>query len=175
MLHHLHAMESSDSSLVQHLLTWWQPAWQPSHSNPHTCKQALVELESGIYCAADSQHETRQTFCRLSYAFLHLIPISKYFCRICTVSNPAVLKKDFGYCGGENANRIFVNITEKFIYKFWKRRVLSPMCKFYVVSSFSQNLEHLKHPAETNLDCDKLERIGEQFVTCINIFENILA
>ena len=35
------------------------------------------------------------------------------------------------------------------------------MWKFYVVSSFSQNLEHLKHPTETNLDCDKLERIGE--------------
>ena len=34
VLHHLHAMDSSDSPLVQHLLTSWQPAWQPSCFNP---------------------------------------------------------------------------------------------------------------------------------------------
>ena len=30
MLPHLHKMDSSESPLVRHLLTSWQPAWQPS-------------------------------------------------------------------------------------------------------------------------------------------------
>ena len=42
-----------DSPLVWHLLTFWQPAWQPSQSFPHTCEKELVELETGTYCAAD--------------------------------------------------------------------------------------------------------------------------
>ena len=65
MLHHLCATGSSDSPLVQHLLTSWQPAWQSSCSNPHTCEQALVGFEFGIYHAAASQPETRQTLCQL--------------------------------------------------------------------------------------------------------------
>ena len=58
-----------DSPLVQHLLTSWQPVWQPSPSLPYTCEQALVGLETRIYHAASApQCETRQTFYRLSYA-----------------------------------------------------------------------------------------------------------
>ena len=57
----LGATDSSDSALVQHLLTSWQPAWQPSFPDPYTCKQALVGLESGIYHDAASQCETKQT------------------------------------------------------------------------------------------------------------------
>ena len=34
VLHRLHAMDSSDSPLVQHLLTSLWPAWQPSHFDP---------------------------------------------------------------------------------------------------------------------------------------------
>ena len=41
--------------MVQHLLTFWQPAWQPNQSFPCTCKQALVGLETGIYRAADER------------------------------------------------------------------------------------------------------------------------
>ena len=37
-----------DSPLVWHLPTSWWPAWQLSHSLPHTCEQALVGLETGI-------------------------------------------------------------------------------------------------------------------------------
>ena len=47
----LPACYSSDSPLVQHLLTSWQPAWQPSHFDPRTCSrqtypQALVASRS---------------------------------------------------------------------------------------------------------------------------------
>ena len=49
VLYHLCAMESSDSPLVQHLLTCWWSAWQLSHSDPHTCEQALVGLESRTF------------------------------------------------------------------------------------------------------------------------------
>ena len=68
MLCHLHTMESSDSLIVQHLLTSWQPACQLSCSDPHTCEQALVGLESRIYSTAASQRETRQRLYQLSYA-----------------------------------------------------------------------------------------------------------
>ena len=34
MLLCLYATESSDSPLVQHLLSSWRPAWQPSHNDP---------------------------------------------------------------------------------------------------------------------------------------------
>ena len=49
----LHALspackESSDSPLVLHLLTSWRAARQPNCSNSHTCKQALVGLESAV-------------------------------------------------------------------------------------------------------------------------------
>ena len=47
MLCHLHATVSSDSPLAWHLLISWQPAWQLSYSDPHTCKQKLVGLKSG--------------------------------------------------------------------------------------------------------------------------------
>ena len=53
--------------LVQQLLTYWQPAWQSSHSLPNTCKQALVGIETGIYhTTAALQCETSQTPYRLS-------------------------------------------------------------------------------------------------------------
>ena len=44
MLSHLCAMKSSDSPLVQHLLISWWPTWQPSHSGPCTCEQALGSI-----------------------------------------------------------------------------------------------------------------------------------
>ena len=69
LLCHSHATESSDSPLVQHLLISWQPVWLPNSSHPHTCKQALVGLKTGIYHAA-LQCETRQTLYRLSYTNL---------------------------------------------------------------------------------------------------------
>ena len=52
---HLHAFlpvrYSSDSPLMQHLLTSWLPAWQLGHFDPHTCSrqmypQALVASRS---------------------------------------------------------------------------------------------------------------------------------
>ena len=49
VFHCLHA--SSDSHLVWHLLTCWQPAWQPSYSHPLTYEQALVGHETRIYHA----------------------------------------------------------------------------------------------------------------------------
>ena len=55
MLHCLHATESSDSPLVCHLVNTWEPEWQPCCSNPHTCKQALAGLESGVYCGLGHQ------------------------------------------------------------------------------------------------------------------------
>ena len=58
-------IESSDSPLLWHLLTFWQPAWQLSHSHPHTCKQALVGLKTH---AAASHCETRQMLYRLSFS-----------------------------------------------------------------------------------------------------------
>ena len=51
-----------DLPLVPHLLISWWPAWQPSHSHPHTCEQALVGLETGIYHAPSGRPD------RLSYA-----------------------------------------------------------------------------------------------------------
>ena len=47
ILHCLCTTESSDSPLVGHLLTCWQPSWQPSHSHP----QALVGPRTRIYHA----------------------------------------------------------------------------------------------------------------------------
>ena len=41
-----------DSPLVQHRLTSWWPAWQPSCFLPSTCEQALVGLKTGTYFAA---------------------------------------------------------------------------------------------------------------------------
>ena len=41
-----------DSPLVQHLLTSWQPLWQPSHSFPHTWEQALLGLKNANFHAA---------------------------------------------------------------------------------------------------------------------------
>ena len=48
MLHYLCAIESSDSPLVQQLLTSWQPAWQPRCSYQHICEQ--TRLKTGINC-----------------------------------------------------------------------------------------------------------------------------
>ena len=50
MLRHLWAVDFSDSTLVQHLLTSSMAA---ESFDPHTCTcvQALVELEPGIACA----------------------------------------------------------------------------------------------------------------------------
>ena len=47
-------MDSSDSPLVQHLLTFWWPALQLSHFDPHTCTfrlyiiQEFVGIKPGI-------------------------------------------------------------------------------------------------------------------------------
>ena len=54
MLHCLCAMDFTESSLVQHLLTSWQQAL--SYSNPRSCAQALVGLES---CMAGVQNQER--------------------------------------------------------------------------------------------------------------------
>ena len=48
VLYQLCATDSTDSLLVWHLLTSWQPAWQLNHFNPHTCEQALVGIESSM-------------------------------------------------------------------------------------------------------------------------------
>ena len=57
--------------LVWHLLTSWWLACQLSHSLPCTCKQAMVGLKTGIFCAdAASQWDTRQILYQLSYAGL---------------------------------------------------------------------------------------------------------
>ena len=64
----LHVTNSSNSPLVQHLLTFCCPAWQLSCSTLCTGEKAVVFLESGIYCTAASQCETR--LYRLSYARL---------------------------------------------------------------------------------------------------------
>ena len=47
MLSYLHKMNSSDSPLVQHLLTSWQTAWQLSHSSTYLCT-SIGGLESRI-------------------------------------------------------------------------------------------------------------------------------
>ena len=67
VFHCLHV--SSDSPLVWHLLTSWQPAWQPSCSQPLTYEQALVGHETRIYhaCCCCSQCETWQMLYKLSY------------------------------------------------------------------------------------------------------------
>ena len=57
---HLSVTESSDSPLVCHLLT----SWQPSHFDQQT--RAQVGLEAMIYTA--SQHETKQILYQKSYA-----------------------------------------------------------------------------------------------------------
>ena len=43
------------SPLVWYLPTFWQPAWQPSQSLPHTCNQALVGLEWETYSTTDER------------------------------------------------------------------------------------------------------------------------
>ena len=54
-LRHLHAVDSSDSPLVQHLLTSWQPPWRLSRCRStylHMYIQSLVGLESQIVFSA---------------------------------------------------------------------------------------------------------------------------
>ena len=48
ILHCLDTTDSSDSTLVQHLLTSWQLAWRPSCCDSLTCIHVLVGLKSGI-------------------------------------------------------------------------------------------------------------------------------
>ena len=50
MLHCLCKTESSDSSLVQHLLISWWPAWQSRRSHPRISEQALVGLWVRLSC-----------------------------------------------------------------------------------------------------------------------------
>ena len=45
MVCRLWSLDSSDLSLVQHLLTSLWPAWRLSHFDPCTCEQALVGLQ----------------------------------------------------------------------------------------------------------------------------------
>ena len=56
---------SWDSLLVQHLLTSWWLAWQPSHSLLHIFKQALVGLETRTYHATDECSTNRAMPARL--------------------------------------------------------------------------------------------------------------
>ena len=69
------AMKSSDSLLVQHLLTCWWQAWQPIHSHPHTCENTNwwgSRLGSIVHIAA-SQCETRQTLYQLGEKYYVLL------------------------------------------------------------------------------------------------------
>ena len=76
VLCHLHVMDSSDSPLVQHLLTFWWSAWQLSHFYPHTGIQALVGLDFVIEHANASQHVTRQTLYPNRYFRLGVFGVS---------------------------------------------------------------------------------------------------
>ena len=51
-------MNSSDSNLVQHLVTFWQSAWQPSYFDPHTCTHTSINV-------------TRQPLYRMSYTNIY--------------------------------------------------------------------------------------------------------
>ena len=55
MLGCLCATESSDSPLMWHLLTSWQPAWHPSRPNEYTCEPALVEQSTRLVSNKVSQ------------------------------------------------------------------------------------------------------------------------
>ena len=46
MLHHLHAMDSSNSPLVLHLLTSWQQAWQLSLFDLRTCAHTSIGTQN---------------------------------------------------------------------------------------------------------------------------------
>ena len=60
--------DSSDSFLVRHLLTSWQPAWQPSHFDPHTCTRTSI-CWTRVQTAWKLPHSVRQYMLyRLSYA-----------------------------------------------------------------------------------------------------------
>ena len=63
MLHCLDTTDSSDSTLVQHLLTSWQLAWRPSCCDSLTCIHVLVGLKSGIeHARMLHQHHLVQSF-----------------------------------------------------------------------------------------------------------------
>ena len=73
VLCHLHAMDSSDSSLVRHKLTSWQPAWQPSPFWPtylHTCLRTIDSSDSVRNVASMAVEPVTQYFfkqwCELS-------------------------------------------------------------------------------------------------------------
>ena len=51
---HLHTTDSSDSPVVQHLLTSWRP-WRSRHFDTRPCEQTLAGLESKIEPTAASQ------------------------------------------------------------------------------------------------------------------------
>ena len=64
-----------------HLLTSWWPSWQESHSHPHTCKQALVGLETRTYCT--TTQSVRPGRCCTNWA----IPPLQSFFIFCTERN----------------------------------------------------------------------------------------
>ena len=66
---HLWVIEFSVSPLVQHLLTFWWPAWHPSPPHPCSYEQALVGLKIRIYhvCYCLTTWEQADAYC-LSYA-----------------------------------------------------------------------------------------------------------
>ena len=62
MLHYLRILDSSDSALVWHLLTYWQIVWQLS-SFFHLLFQTLVGVEHVLQCSTDRSLK-RLSYCR---------------------------------------------------------------------------------------------------------------
>ena len=63
------------SQLVQHLLSYWKPAWQLSHSLPHTCKQVLVGLKQAwliITIIRPRYHNYCPTIFKLKFWPIHM-------------------------------------------------------------------------------------------------------
>ena len=58
-LSHLHAMDSSDSPLVQQLLTSWLPAWRPSLFDPHTCRNVQNAANALLIFSKTHDNEKR--------------------------------------------------------------------------------------------------------------------
>ena len=59
VLRHLHAMDSSDSPLVQHLLTSWQPAWRPSRLRSTYLNTYMYTI---LYCILHINRTTKLLF-----------------------------------------------------------------------------------------------------------------
>ena len=53
LLHHLCAMNSSDSPLVRHLLTSWRPAWWPSRFDPRLNFNCSFQVDASGECTVE--------------------------------------------------------------------------------------------------------------------------